>query len=166
MERTSQIGKPSHPFVAFFKALFRVTRNILRPALREARLAYTGFRYAYWRERGIEQTYRYIAPTPNPILDRMQEMGIDSDVPGETTQDIPILFLFRTEAGQLVSQTMINQGYLQGGHRLAAATTITDEEAVELLEVLEALSLETALKDEEKVLIEELRRMRDAKYAY
>jgi hypothetical protein len=152
-------SQPVHPLVAFWRAFWRVAKNMARPVYQ----AFKSFKYAYDRERGIAVEAKFTAPVGDPILDRMAGMGIEAE---EIKKDEQKIVLWRTADGRYYSESMLKAGKLQDPSMLTAACHISDEEADDLIMQMEAMSLETDLTEDETTLLKELRRARDARFAY
>ena len=129
--------------------------------------AFFAARYVWRKARKTSLSYQAESTIPDPSTTLAAKLGI-KDPYGDIPDDTDKIELFRTETGFYFTEGMMNDPKYQrelSGVRIRFAHRISDEEATELVEQLEALSMDTDLDDNSTLVLKVLKTKLAERYA-
>lgn len=116
-------------------------------------------RYEWRKARNLPVPHHARISVPDVVQDRAEAMGI-------TAEDEASIVLYRDSDGRFFTQEMMQKGkYIpRAGNRVTEACEIGDQAAEELLSKIEAMSLETDLTENDRILMGVLRKKLDTRW--
>ena len=152
-------------------------RLSLRAAVSPFLDAWHTARYTYRRARRVTPI---IAGSPMPIPDPVDRIAAEEGVVDSGDKE-PEIVLYKTPSGQLFTQSMLDRlngmepdqlaayqkagGFVPGKGTVTLAYECSDERAMELVEQLEALSMDMDLNEHDRLLLTTLRAHLASRYA-